>query len=91
MQGGHFIPRGSRGQSGVYFDERNVHAQCGTCNGHKQGNALSYLDYMIAKYGQPVVDQLRVLDAQIRSYHSVDLMGFELMYKKMYADLLKEF
>ena len=91
MQGGHFIPRGSRGQSGVYFDERNVHAQCKNCNAYQQGNALPYLDYMIARYGQPVVDQLRVLDAQIRSYHSGDLLGFEIMYKQLYTELLKEF
>jgi hypothetical protein len=91
MQGGHFIPRGSKGQSGIYFDERNVHAQCGTCNGHRQGNALPYLDFMVAKYGQPVVDELRLLDAQVKSYGSVELMGYEMMYKQMYSELLKEF
>ena len=91
MQAGHFIPRGSRGQSGVYYDERNVHAQCKDCNHYKEGNTLVYLDFMIGKYGQDTVDQLRVLDAQVRSYHSVDLLGFEIMYKQLYSELLKEF
>ena len=91
MDAGHFIPRGSRGQSGVYFDERNVHAQCKECNGFKEGNTLVYLEYMVEKYGQAVVDKLRALDLMVKSYGSVELMGYELMYKKMYKELLKEF
>ncbi len=91
MDAGHFIPRGSRGQSGVYFDERNIHAQCAECNSYKEGNTLVYLEYMTEKYGHPVVDELRALDLMVKSYGSVELMGYELMYKKMYKELLKEF
>jgi hypothetical protein len=91
MQAGHFIPRGSRGQSGVYFDERNVHAQCKECNGFKEGNTLVYLEYMVEKYSQAVVDELRALDRMVKSYGSVELMGYELLFKKLYSELLEEF
>lgn len=91
MDAGHFIPRGSRGQSGVYFHEKNIHCQCSDCNGFKEGNTLAYLDFMVAKYGQSVVDELRALDAMVKSYSAFELMGFELMYKQMYKELMKEF
>ena len=29
---GHFVPKGMGGSSGVYYDERNVHAQFHNCN-----------------------------------------------------------
>ena len=91
MDAGHFIPRGSRGQSGVYFDERNIHAQCGECNGFKEGNRLEYLDFMNERYGPEVVTELRNLDAMVRSYTAVELAGYELMYKQMFKDLLKQY
>lgn len=91
MQGGHFLPRGSRGQSGVYYDERNVHAQCKECNGFKEGNTLVYLEFMQQKYGQDTVDELRALDLMVKSYSSFELMKYEILYKQMYKELLKEF
>ena len=91
MDAGHFIPRGSRGQSGVYFDESNIHAQCGECNGFTEGNTLVYLEFMREKYGQDVVDELRALDLMVKSYGSVELLGYEIMYKQMFNELLKEF
>ncbi len=91
MDAGHFIPRGSRGQSGVYFDERNINAQCGECNKYREGNTLAYREFMIQKYGQDVVDELRALDLMVKSYNVFELMKIELMYKAMYVELLKEF
>ena len=91
LDAGHFIPRGSRGQSGVYFDERNIHAQCGSCNAYQQGNTLVYLEFMQAKYGQPVVDELRALDLMVKSYSAYELMKYEILYKQLYGELLKEF
>lgn len=91
MDAGHFIPRGSRGQSGVYFDERNSHAQCSECNGFREGNTLVYLGFMQGKYGQPVVDELRALDLMVKSYSTYELMKYEILYKQLYGELLKEF
>ena len=82
---GHFIPRGSGGMSGVYFDERNINFQCKPCNGFEQGNALAYQDFMLDKYGQDVIDELRFLD-KTNSY-KYKLIGLELYYKEEYKKL----
>ena len=88
VDAGHFISRGSGGMSGVYFDERNIHAQCKPCNGFHQGNAQSYGEFMLQKYGQDVVDQLRVLD-KVNSYR-FKLQGLEIYYKEAYKELKAE-
>lgn len=91
MDAGHFIPRGSRGESGIYFDERNIHLQCGDCNGFKEGNTLVYLEFMQQKYGQEVIDELRALDLMVKSYNAFELMKYEMLYKNLYNELLREF
>jgi len=84
MQGGHFIPKGSKGESGVRFDERNVHAQCPDCNAFNQGRTLEYLDYMLAEYGQEVIDELRRDDIALKHQRgTVELMSFRLLYKDL--------
>ncbi|KKL46706.1 hypothetical protein LCGC14_2342850 [marine sediment metagenome] len=84
---GHYIPRGSRGASGVYFDERNIHFQCSDCNAFRQGNAENYRDFMLHKYGQDVIDKLRWLDSN-QSY-KYKLTGLELYYKQAYEELVE--
>ena len=85
VDAGHFISRGMGGSSGVYFDERNIHAQCKICNGFHQGNAQNYEDFMLHKYGQKVIDELRVLH-RTNSY-KYKLEGLELYYKQVYKEL----
>jgi len=82
---GHFIPKGKGGASGVYFDERNIHAQCKECNGFHQGKQVVYLEFMLDKYGQEVVDKLNWLDKN-QSYKG-KIIGIGLMYREMYEEL----
>lgn len=56
MQGGHFV--GGR-TNAILFDERNVHPQCVQCNHHLGGNQVAYMQFMLAKYGQEVIDAIR--------------------------------
>lgn len=77
---GHFISRGIGGRSGVYFDERNVHLQCKPCNAWRQGAADDYHDFMVARYGQKVVDELKVKDKTNR-YSRMDLEGLLVYYQ----------
>ena len=84
---GHFISRGSGGISGVYFDERNIHLQCKNCNGFHQGNAQNYQDFMLRKYGQEVLDQLRWLDKN--NSYKYKLIGLELYYRQKLNELKK--
>jgi len=85
---GHCINRGSRGASGVYFDERNISTQCKICNAFEGGRQAEHEKYIIRKYGQKVLDELYVLD-RIQSYKG-KYMAIELMYREMYEALLKE-
>lgn len=89
MDAGHFISKGKGGQSGVRFDERNVHAQCKGCNAFHQGKTLEYRDFMLGKYGQETIDELRRLDKITRRQGPTELMAIAFMYKDMYEKLLK--
>ncbi len=87
MDAGHFLSRGVGGNSGVYFDERNINTQCKSCNGFQQGNVPRYYAFMLAKYGQGVIDQLKWLDKN--NSYKYKLVGLELYYKQEYQKLVK--
>lgn len=89
IDAGHFISRGSGGSSGVYFDERNIHAQCKNCNSFHQGRALDYLDFMKEKYGQETIDELRRKDKLIQKKGQMELRAFAQHYKDLYNRLLE--
>ena len=57
MHAGHFLP--TRRLS-ILFDERNVHPQCSGCN-KASGNPAAYFQFMLAEYGQDVIDDLHRL------------------------------
>ena len=85
---GHFISRGMGGSSGVYFDERNIHAQCKLCNGFEGGRPHEYEQFMLDKYGQETIDELRFLHKNRLITHR-DVSGYELYYKEAYKELKK--
>lgn len=59
MHAGHFIT-GATCPVSLYFDETNVHAQCYHCNINLSGNWVIYEERMRAKYGNEIVDQLKL-------------------------------
>ena len=70
MHAGHFIT-GATCPVTIYFDERNVHAQCYHCNINLSGNWVIYERKMIDKYGQDIVNDLklkRTLDQGTKLY-----------------------
>ena len=83
---GHYISKGSRGMSGVYFDERNIHAQCKECNGFHQGKQSVYKEFMLKQYGHDVISRLEFLDRN-QSYKG-KIIAIGLLYKGMYQGLL---
>ena len=84
VQAGHFVP--GRGNS-ILFDERGVHAQCYNCNVNLKGNWPEYMRYMLAEYGQEVVDELLHLKNQVKIYTPADLEGLRDKYKQMFEEL----
>ena len=85
MDAGHFISRGMGSSSGVMWDERNIHAQCKLCNAFKQGSPHEYEQFMLERYGQGVIDELRWLHKH-GSYKG-KLYGIAELYKQMYLSL----
>jgi hypothetical protein len=86
--GGHFIGRGIGGQSGVYFDVRNVNFQCKRCNAFLQGNYDEYKKFMLDKYGQEVIDELKTKD-KVNSYTNVDIEALGIVYKREFEKLVE--
>lgn len=85
MQAGHFIP--GRHNS-VLFDERNCHSQCPSCNVFLHGNMIEYYPRMLEKYGQKVIDELRLRDKR----EIVQLKIYELLLiAEKYSDLAKTY
>ena len=58
MHAGHFIT-GSTCSPTLYFDERNVHAQCFHCNINLSGNWVRYEEFMIDTYGKEDVEEMK--------------------------------
>jgi 5-methylcytosine-specific restriction endonuclease McrA len=85
MQAGHFIPR-AQGNA-VYFDERNVHPQCFRCNVNLGGNGSEYYPYMLERYGQETIEELRQLRCQALKFTTQDLKELGEKYKQLADEL----
>ena len=90
MDGGHFISRGHGGGSGVYYDERNEHCQCRKCNRFDGGSPYRYRDFMLEKYGQAVIDELRLKDKIPLNSRDLPMQAMAIFYKEKYDELIKE-
>ncbi len=89
MDAGHFHSRGLGGGSGVYWDERNIAAQCKQCNKWRQGAAQEFEVYLIDLYGQEVLDELAIKNRipQKENIHAIG-MYYKQEYKKLVRSLI---
>jgi len=85
MQAGHFIPK-AKGNA-IYFHEDNVHGQCQQCNVFKKGNLIEYYPWMLKKYGEVYVNELRALAKTERKYKSYEYEELIEHYKQLVAEL----
>ena len=69
MNAGHYIPAG-QSPPPLYFDERNVHCQCTSCNRFKHGNATRYAEHLIQEYGADIFSQFSALRANKVKWNS---------------------
>ena len=88
MDGGHYISRSSGGVSGVYFDERNVHLQCKTCNGFKQGASQEYREFIVKKYGENMLDELLKKHYILPDMRDLAMKATEEYYREQYRELV---
>lgn len=78
MHTGHFIHKANS----VKFDERNVAPQCAQCNQHHSGRPDRYEAWMIAVRGQAVVDELKRLKHETRSFTLDELVDMKIEYRR---------
>ena len=79
MHAGHFI--GGR-TMGVLFDERNIHPQCASCNVALGGNLETYEWFMLRRYGQDVIDELKKRRREIVTITREELAEMRAKYKR---------
>ena len=82
---GHYIPK-TAGLT-LYFDERNVHAQCTHCNRFMHGNLAKYALALIRKYGQDILEKLDMKRNLKVRYTDFDYQVLIKEYKKKIKDL----
>jgi len=57
-QAGHFIPVALSGSNNrLSWDNRQIHLQCGRCNGVGQGQQVAYRTHLVKDYGEEVVKE----------------------------------
>lgn len=85
QQAGHYVAR-SAGLS-LYFDERNVNAQCPACNLFKHGNLTNYALALMNKYGDNILNEL---DRERRKTKKISPKQYQELiekYKKLLEDV----
>lgn len=86
-QAGHFIPKEIGGPD-LYFEETNVHSQCGYCNRNLGGWGEKYNDVMLQRYGQKHVKMLKNMRNN-RVHRIFDKLSLQLIFER-YTTMLSE-
>jgi len=76
---GHFVA--GRGNS-ILFDERNCHPQCYHCNITLAGNPSAYEEFMLKRYGQNVIDELKAKRDKTVKWLPGELKSIEAHYRR---------
>lgn len=72
-QAGHYLPVALVGSNNyLSWDIRQIHLQCGRCNGYGQGEQASYREHLIRDYGE-----LTVKDFETRRYKVNPIKNWE--------------
>ena len=73
----------------MYFDERNVHLQCKSCNGFAQGAAQQYRIFIIETYGENMPAELMAKHYILPDLKDLAMLATEEYYKQRYEELTK--
>jgi hypothetical protein len=80
LQAGHFI----RGRLNAnLFDERGCAPQCYSCNVGKQGEVVIYYKWMLANYGQAVIDELILQNSTTKKWQAGELQSLLNHYEAL--------
>lgn len=80
---GHFV---NRRHMSLRYDEKNVNAQCRSCNRFDEGNPIGYAEGLKRKYGSQVIRYFEIKKHNIAQYTKV---AYEQLIK-YYQNKIKE-
>lgn len=80
INAGHFVSRKCRT---TIFQFVNCHPQCVKCNQHLSGNAAEYERFMVEKYGQEAVDDLKTLGRESIKWTCEELAEKKIQFMEM--------
>ena len=80
INAGHFVSRKCRTTIFLYT---NCHPQCVNCNKHLGGNAAEYERFMVAKFGQSVVSDLKELSTDSIKWTCEELAEKKIQFLEM--------
>ncbi len=86
INAGHFVSRKSKSTVFMFI---NCHPQCVHCNDHLGGNPAEYERFMIDKYGQEKVDELKVLGREVLKWSPEDLAQKKVIFLEMMRNAAK--
>ncbi len=87
MHAGHFVPQ-AQGDA-ARFEIDNIHVQCFRCNINLGSNGAEYTPFMVNKYGQERVDEIRQLAGKVVKYSESDYNDMISKYKALISELDK--
>ena len=88
MDAGHYIPK-TAGLS-IYFEEKNVHPQCDSCNRKRHGNLTNYALFLRKKYGEQILEELDWKRNHPVSITTLEYIRLIDLYKQKLVDLGKK-
>ena len=71
----------------TYFDERNVHAQCTSCNRNRSGNLAPYAVHLEKDYGFGIIQELEI-KSKGKVYNRAELENLLITYKQKVKDII---
>lgn len=84
-EAGHFLHTTDKtnqqlGGNELWYDERNVHGQCGVCNRYKSGNGSIYAIKLVAKYGDHILPELYLKFRTVKKWTMLELLEVAKRY-----------
>jgi hypothetical protein len=86
IHSGHFI-HGNTKRS--YFFEKNIHAQCRSCNFYKDGARDLYALKLIEKYGDGIIQELHKINDDKRVWTVKEVLEIGEQYKVKLEKILE--
>lgn len=84
---GHFI---NRQHMNTRYDERNCNLQCTKCNRFDEGNNVGYMQGLVKKYGEGVIQELTVKKHLYRKFSEFEFKELIKHYKREVKKLQEE-